>query len=94
MNRPNDDLTRTNQQRSAESGSNGPNLALIGFAIVAILAVTFFFQNGSRAPVHFLMFERHARVRWSILVSVACGIVLDRLFGFWWRRRKRKQNED
>ena len=89
MNRPSDELTRPNQNIAA-SGKNGPNLALVASAIVAILAITFFFQNGDRATVHFLMFERNARVRWSILVSIAAGIVIDRLFGIWWRRRRRK----
>ena len=31
-------------------------------------------------------------MRWSILMSVVFGVVLDRLFSFWWRRRKRRQN--
>lgn len=92
MNRPNDDLTTTNGARTAESGSSGPSVALIAFGIVAILAVVFFLQNGEHTSIDFLVFEKDTTKRWSILMSVVFGVVLDRLFSFWWRRRKRRQN--
>lgn len=94
MNRPNDDLTRTNGERTAESGRGGPSVALIGFGIVAVLAVIFFLQNGEHTSIDFLVFESDTTKRWSILMSVVFGVVLDRLFTFWWRRRKRRQNAD
>jgi uncharacterized integral membrane protein len=94
MNRSNDDLTRTNEApRTAESGSNGPNIALIAFGIVAILAIIFFLQNGERTSIDFLFFTKNTTKRWSILMSVVFGVVLDRLLSFWWHRRKRKKNE-
>jgi uncharacterized integral membrane protein len=95
MKRPNDDLTRPNETgpASAASGGNGPSAALIAFGIVAVLAIIFFLQNGERIPIDFWVFEKTTTIRWSILMATVFGIVLDRLFGFWWRRRKRKREE-
>jgi uncharacterized integral membrane protein len=89
LNRPNDNLPRTNES-SAASGGNGPSIALIAFGIVAILAVIFFLQNGERTSIDFLVFEERTTIRWSLLMAIVFGAVLDRLIGFWWRRRKRK----
>jgi uncharacterized integral membrane protein len=90
MNRANDDLTRPNDMQ-AESGSNGPNIAIIAFGIIAILAIIFFLQNGERTSIDFWVFEKTTTKRWSILMSILLGVVLDRLFAFWWRRRRRKK---
>jgi hypothetical protein len=90
MNRPNDDPTRPNDTTAA-GGSNGPNLALIAFGIIAILAVIFFLQNGESTSIDFWVFEKTTTKRWTILMSILFGVVLDRLFSFWWRRRKRRK---
>ena len=74
---------------NAASGSNGPNIALIAFAIVIVLAVVFFFQNSAATRVKFLFFDQDTRVRSAIIVSIVVGVLLDRLISFWWRRRKR-----
>jgi hypothetical protein len=74
---------------SAASGRSGPNPALIGLAIVVAIAVVFFFQNGESTTIDFLFFEKRTTKRWSIIVAVALGIVADRLFTIYWRRRRR-----
>lgn len=79
------------QPRSAESGRNGPSAALIGFVVVAALFVLFFLQNGGDVKIQFLTFKEETTVRWSIIVAVVLGVLLDRLFGIWWRRRQRKK---
>ena len=90
MNRPNDDLRRPNDNNAA-SGSNGPNIALIAFGIIAVLAVIFFLQNGERTSIDFWVFEKTTTKRWTILMSILLGVALDRLFSFWWRRRRRRK---
>lgn len=92
MNRSNDELPRSNQN-IAESGNSGPNVALIAFGIVAVLAVIFFLQNGEPTSIDFWVFEKKTTIRWSLLMAIVFGVVLDRLFGIWWRRR-RKKNAD
>jgi uncharacterized integral membrane protein len=92
MNRSNDELPRPNQN-AAEGGNSGPNVALIAFGIVAVLAVIFFLQNGESTSIDFWMFEKTTTIRWSLLMAIVFGVVLDRLFGIWWRRR-RKKNAD
>ena len=76
-------------QRSAASGRNGPNVALILAGVLAVLAVIFFLQNSNRTEIDFLFFTKTTTVRWSIIVAVILGIVIDRLFSVWWRRRGR-----
>lgn len=71
-----------------------PNVALIAGLIIAALCVVFFFQNGEMVSIDFLFVEKRTTIRWSILMAVVLGILLDRLVSIWWRRRKRKQNDD
>jgi hypothetical protein len=73
--------------------SSGPSPTLIGLAILIALGVAFFFQNGNSATIHFLFFQKTAKTRWAIIVAVALGIGIDRIFTMWWRRRRRRLNE-
>ena len=73
----------------AAGGSNGPSATLIGFAILVVLFVVFFLQNSETLSIDFLFFEKKTTVRWSLLVAVVLGILIDRIFTMWWRRRKR-----
>ncbi len=54
----------------------------------------FFFQNGELVSIDFLFVEKRTTIRWSILMAVVLGILLDRLVSIWWRRRKRKNDDD
>ena len=78
----------------AAADKKGPSPALIGFLIVVVLTVVFILQNRERTELDFVVFELHSRVWTSIAVSIVLGVVLDRLFlRFWRRRRQRKRND-
>ena len=81
--------TNESAPNNAASGRSGPSPALIGFGIVLILGLVFFLQNGDRTEIDFLFFENRTTVRFSIIIAIAIGVLLDRLFAIWWRRRKR-----
>lgn len=76
----------------AASGSNGPNITLIGLAIVVILFLIFFLQNSESVRIDFLVFEKNTTIRWSLLVAVLLGLASDRIFAIWWRRRRKRNN--
>ena len=80
-------------QRPASSGGNGPNVTLIVLGIVSLLFIVFFLQNSKELNINFLFFERTTTVRWSLLLAVAFGVVIDRVGTMWWRRRKARKNE-
>jgi uncharacterized integral membrane protein len=61
---------------------------LIAFGVVAIVVVIFVVQNSNRTDVNFLFFDVNSRVWVALLVAVALGVLLDRLFIRWWRKRK------
>lgn len=74
------------------SGRSGPSFALILFLIVVALAGVFFMQNRKEVDIDFLLFDPiHTTIRWSILMAFVIGIVLDRIFSIWWRRRGNKK---
>lgn len=85
------DIEREGQHPVA-SGRNGPNVTLIGLAIVVAACLTFFFQNGNSTSIHFLFFQKDAKTRWAIIVAVLLGIAIDRIFSMWWRRRQKQNN--
>lgn len=90
------EMSSPNEPTEVASGSNGaPPWKLIALVLVIAGLVTFFVQNGSDAPVHFLWLEGSWPV-WSVIgISVAIGIVLDRLGSWQWRRaRRRKERAD
>jgi uncharacterized integral membrane protein len=81
--------TNDNQDRGgAESGRSGPSPALIGFGIVAVVAVIFIIQNSNRVRTNFLFLELNGRLWLTILLAMVLGAVLDRLLQMWWRRRR------
>lgn len=73
-------------------GRSGPSISLILFLIVIALAAVFFLQNSNEVELDFLVFEKITTVRWSILMAVVLGILIDRIFSIWWRRRRRRNN--
>jgi uncharacterized integral membrane protein len=92
MSREDSDLIRHNETNAA-SGRSGPNVALIAFGIVMVLAVVFFLQNGDETTIDFWFFESTTTIRWSILMSILLGVVLDRVFSIWWRRRRTRKEQ-
>lgn len=68
--------------------SSGPPLKFIGFVVVAAICLVFVLQNRERKSVDFLFFELNSRQWVNIAVAIALGVVLDRLFLGWWRRRR------
>lgn len=80
------------EHQEVEAGRSGPSVTLIGLLILAALFITFFFQNGNRASIHFLTFNKITTIRWSLLVSVFLGVAIDRIFAIWWRRRARRND--
>ncbi|HEY0519148.1 MAG TPA: hypothetical protein VGC84_06610 [Ilumatobacteraceae bacterium] len=79
-------------QREVASGRSGPNMTLIGLGIVIVLFVVFFLQNSEHVVIDFLFFEKRTTIRWSLLVAVVLGILSDRVFTVWWRRRRSRPN--
>ena len=82
------------RKMSAESGRSGPNVTLIAFIVVIVLAVIFFLRNGDPLELDFLVVNKRTTVRWLIGVSVVLGILLDRFLTIWWRRRRASRRED
>jgi uncharacterized integral membrane protein len=70
----------------------GLSPALIGFGIVAIVAVIFIVQNSERTDVNFLVFDVNSRVWVALLVAIVIGALLDRLLTGWWRRRRKSSD--
>jgi uncharacterized integral membrane protein len=67
---------------------SGVSPTVIALGIVAIVAVIFIVQNSSRTDVNFLFFNVRSRVWVALLVAIGIGVLLDRLFIAWWRRRR------
>ena len=83
------------RHHSVAGGSDGaPPWKLIALLIVVAGLATFFLQNGSDAPVQFLWMDGSWPVWTVIAISVAIGIVLDRLFTWQWRRARRRLTYD
>jgi uncharacterized integral membrane protein len=86
MNQPSE-YRSSEPQQSAETPWR-----LIIFAVIAVVTVIFILQNRERTNIDFLFIEFKARVWTSLLIALVLGIVLDRLFIGWWRRRKASRN--
>lgn len=74
---------------TAESGTDGPPIALIVGVIVAAAALLFVISNRDEVEIDFIAFSVQSRTWTALVVSIGLGIVLDRLFLAWWRRRRR-----
>lgn len=80
-------------QRAPVSDRTRPSATLIGLLIVIALFVVFFFQNSEKTRIDFLFFEKTTTVRWSLIVAMVLGIIIDRIFTIWWRHRGRRSND-
>ncbi len=87
------DLPRSGNN-SAASGASGPSVAFIGVVVVVALAVIFFLQNSEMVRIDFLVFEKRTTIRWSILMAIVLGVLLDRIVTFAWRRHKKNKQKN
>jgi uncharacterized integral membrane protein len=62
--------------------------ALILWVIVAALAITFILQNTRDSTVTFLFWDRRVSIWIAIVVAIVLGVLLDRLAGWFFRRRR------
>ncbi|MEX0846217.1 MAG: hypothetical protein WD023_00425 [Ilumatobacteraceae bacterium] len=81
------------QRLEAASGQNGVSPALIGLLIVAVLAAIFFLQNGATTTVELWGFTWDTTIRWSLLVAIGIGVLLDRLLTMVVRRRRKQRDK-
>lgn len=77
-------------RHEVEGGSSGPSFKLIALLVVIVGLAIFFFQNGDKAPIEFLWLDGSWPVWLVIGVSVAAGVVIDRLGTWQWRRARRR----
>ena len=52
------------------------------------MAAIFIIQNSDKATIRFLFISVTTRIWAGFLIALALGVVLDRLFTMWWRRRQ------
>ncbi len=88
-------MNESSEPRSAAIAASGRGRfspRLIGLAIAIAVAVSFFFQNGGRTRIWFLLFSFTSKTRTAIIVAIALGVILDRVFLSWWGKRKAAKN--
>lgn len=84
-----------NMRSEHEEGGKGfqmPSLKLVALLVVVIVAAIFFFQNGHDAEVEILTWTVTWPLRLVIIVSIALGILIDRLGSWLWRRSRRRDS--
>jgi uncharacterized integral membrane protein len=90
-----DDSSFESPKRAAPAAQrSNMSPAIIVFGLVALVGVFFFLGNGETTQFHFLFWDWTTTVRWMILVSILLGVVIDRSFTFWWRRRKKRKAKE
>ena len=79
--------------KDQQQGTNTRDIpwGLVSFAVLVAIAAAFVLQNRDRMPVNFLFFEINSRQWVNLIVAVAFGVVLDRSF-IGWRKRRRKDD--
>ncbi|MDA2966647.1 MAG: hypothetical protein O3B91_03880 [Actinomycetota bacterium] len=79
--------------KDQQQGTNTRDIpwGLVSFAVLVAIVATFVLQNRDRMPVNFVFFEINSRQWVNLIVAVAFGVVLDRSF-IGWRKRRRKDD--
>ena len=79
--------------KDQQQGTNTRDIpwGLVSFAVLVAIVAAFVLQNRDRMPVNFLFFEINSRQWVNLIVAVAFGVGLDRLFIGW---RKRRRHDD
>lgn len=81
---------RTNEIPDGEFGDeNRVPVALILGGVIGVLALIFVIQNGGSTTTQFLWIDVEMKLWLTIVISIAVGVALDRLFSIWWRRNRR-----
>jgi uncharacterized integral membrane protein len=80
-----------NSGQEFKGRGEGISPSLIGLVLLAVASVIFIVQNSDRSKVRFLFFSVTTRVWVGVVVAIALGVVLDRLFAIWWRRRRDRE---
>ena len=79
-----------NSGQEFKGRGEGISPTLIGLVVLAAATVIFIVQNSERPKITFLFFSVRTRLWVAIALAIALGVVLDRLFAIWWRRRKER----
>ena len=74
MNRPNDNLTRTNEHERRQRQQRTQHRAASPSASSRSWRSIFFLQNGERTSIDFLFFEKRTTIRWSLLMAIVFGV--------------------
>jgi hypothetical protein len=64
--------------------------ALVVLVVIVAVAVTFIAQNSDKATIRLLFISVTTRIWAGFLIALALGVLLDRLFSMWWRRRQQQ----
>jgi uncharacterized integral membrane protein len=64
---------------------------LVILVVIVVATATFIIQNSDKATIRFLFISVTTRIWAGFLIALALGVLLDRLFTMWWKRRKQQQ---
>jgi uncharacterized integral membrane protein len=75
-------------EQAAERRSTTTTLIILVVLVAA--AATFVIQNSDKATIRFLFISVTTRIWAGFLIAIALGVLVDRLFAMWWRRRQQQ----
>jgi uncharacterized integral membrane protein len=81
------------EQRDADLHPEEQRSRTATFVILVVLVVVaaiFVIQNSDKATIRFLFISITTRIWAGFLIALALGVLLDRLFTMWWRRRQQQ----
>ena len=85
-------MNKYDDQRQSPQEKSPTPWRLITFVAIGVVTLIFILQNRERTSIDFLVVELRARTWVALLIAVALGVVLDRLFTGWWRRRRQSRD--